>query len=101
MLTYYQLTPQILKPAVTEALIGLLEPIRAEFEASSEWQEIEKKAYPSTKPEDKKKKKEKKDKGSRYPGAGKPADGSPALPERGAAEPTGDDPQTLPERVKE
>ncbi|OCL10702.1 tyrosine tRNA ligase [Glonium stellatum] len=61
------LSPQLLKPAVTEALISLLEPIQAEFQASAEWQEIEKKAYPPP-PVEEKKKKQKKDKGSKYPG---------------------------------
>lgn len=63
---YAQLTPQLLKGAVTTALVDLLAPIQAAFRASSEWQEIEKKAYP---PPPEKKKKEKKDKGSRHPGA--------------------------------
>ena len=45
-------------------------PIQAAYQASKEWQEVTLKAYP---PEDKKKKVKKvKDKGSRYPGAGKP-----------------------------
>ncbi|KAL8797706.1 MAG: hypothetical protein Q9195_000058 [Heterodermia aff. obscurata] len=60
------LTPQLLKPAVTAALLELLAPVQAEFEASEEWRETEKKAYPP--PEEKKKKKEKKDKGTRHPG---------------------------------
>lgn len=60
------LTPQNLKPAVTAALCRLLEPIQAEFQASTEWQEIEKKAYPAEVPKEKKVK-QKKDKGSRYP----------------------------------
>ncbi|ORY11809.1 hypothetical protein BCR34DRAFT_483544 [Clohesyomyces aquaticus] len=60
------LTPQMLKPAVTEALITLLEPIQAEFQASSEWKEIETKAYPPP-PAPVKKEKKKKDKGSFYP----------------------------------
>jgi len=47
--------------------MDLLGPIQAAFQASSEWQEIEKLAYPPAVPE--KKKKEKKDKGSRHPGA--------------------------------
>jgi tyrosyl-tRNA synthetase len=63
-----QLTPQLLKSSVTTALINLLAPIQAEFQASQAWQEVEQKAYPSAQPE-KKKKKEKKDKGSKYPGA--------------------------------
>ena len=40
-------------------------PIQAEFQASTEWQEVEKKAYPP--PEVKKKQKKVKDKGSRHP----------------------------------
>ena len=44
--TGVQLTPQFLKPAVTSALLALLKPIRAAFDASPEWQEVEKLAYP-------------------------------------------------------
>lgn len=62
-----RLTPQLLKGAVTKALVDLLTPIQAEFQASAEWQEVEKKAYPPAEPA--KKKKTPKDKGSRYPGA--------------------------------
>lgn len=61
-----KLTPQMLKASVTKALVDLLTPIQAEFLSSKEWQEIEKKAYPSQEPV--KKKKAPKDKGSRYPG---------------------------------
>ncbi|PNH32872.1 hypothetical protein BJF96_g3936 [Verticillium dahliae] len=62
------LTPQILKPAVTKALLELMEPIVKDFESSKEWQEVMLKAYP---PEEKAKKVKKvKDKGSRHPGAG-------------------------------
>ena len=61
------LQPQCLKPAVTEALLELLAPIRAEFEASSEWQEVERRAYPAPAAPEKKKKKEK-NLGSRFPG---------------------------------
>ncbi|MCJ1253548.1 hypothetical protein MMC24_001360 [Lignoscripta atroalba] len=60
------LTPQLLKSGVTSALLALLEPIQADFQASPEWQEIEKKAYPP--PETKKKEKKVKDKGSKHPG---------------------------------
>jgi tyrosyl-tRNA synthetase len=60
------LTPQLLKPAVTEALISLLEPIQAEFQASPAWQEIETKAYPPP-PAAAKKEKKKKDKGTFHP----------------------------------
>ncbi|OAG34494.1 hypothetical protein AYO21_11360 [Fonsecaea monophora] len=62
-----KLTPQLLKAGATAALVELLAPIQAEFQASTEWQEIEKKAYPP--PEPVKKKKQPKDKGTRYPGA--------------------------------
>lgn len=68
-----QLTPQILKPAVSKALVELTAPIRAAYEESKEWQDITLKAYP---PPEKKAKKVK-DKGSRHPG-GKPAEGKPA-----------------------
>ncbi|KAB8078500.1 hypothetical protein BDV29DRAFT_144588 [Aspergillus leporis] len=62
------LTPQLLKPAVADALIELTAPIRAAYEASPEWQDVILKAYPP--PVQKEKKKKQKDKGSRYPGAG-------------------------------
>lgn len=62
-----RLTPQLLKAGATAALVDLLAPIQAEFEASPEWQDIEKKAYPPAEPA--KKKKQPKDKGSKYPGA--------------------------------
>ncbi|CAO2654458.1 Nn.00g111910.m01.CDS01 [Neocucurbitaria sp. VM-36] len=61
------LIPQDLKPAVTEALNKLLEPVQAEFQASKEWREIETMAYPPPPPE-KKKEKKKKDKGTFHPG---------------------------------
>jgi tyrosyl-tRNA synthetase len=60
------LTPQTLKPAVTEALIQLLEPIQAEFQKSPQWKDIETKAYPPP-PAPPKKEKKKKDKGAFYP----------------------------------
>ncbi|KAF2012224.1 tyrosine tRNA ligase [Aaosphaeria arxii CBS 175.79] len=61
------LSPQNLKPAVTEALIALLEPIQTAFQADPTWQGIEKKAYPPPPAPPKKEKKQKKDKGSFYP----------------------------------
>lgn len=67
-----QLTPQILKPAVSKALVELTAPIRAAYEESKEWRDITLKAYP---PPEKKVKKVK-DKGSRHPG-NKPAEGKP------------------------
>ncbi|KAI9803846.1 MAG: hypothetical protein M1825_001726 [Sarcosagium campestre] len=63
-----KLTPQLLKSAVTTALVDLLAPIQADFQASPEWQKIEKSAYPPAVEE--KKKKKPKDKGSKYPGGG-------------------------------
>lgn len=70
-----RLTPQLLKAGASAALVELLAPIQAEFQASPEWQEIEKKAYPPAEPA--KKQKKQKDKGSRHPGAVKTkADGS-------------------------
>ena len=61
-----RLTPQLLKSGASAALVDLLAPIQAEFQATPEWQEIEKKAYPPAEPA--KKQKKQKDKGSRYPG---------------------------------
>ena len=68
--THPQLTPQILKPAVTEALIKLLAPVQEAFQADAQWKDIEQKAYPPPPPE-KKKEKKVKNKGTGYPGAKK------------------------------
>ena len=65
------LQPQSLKPAVTDALLEFLGPIRKAFEDSKEWQAVEQKAYPPPPAPEKKKKKEK-NLGSRFPGS-KPA----------------------------
>lgn len=62
-----QLTPQLLKSGVTNAINDLLAPIQSAFQASKEWQDIEKLAYPPPAPVEKKKK-EKKDKGKFHPG---------------------------------
>ena len=67
------LTPQMLKPAVTAALLELLAPIQKEFKESNEWQEIEQKAYPP--PPSQKKVKKQKDKGSKHPGVQAMPDG--------------------------
>lgn len=75
------LTPQLIKPAVTEALQALLAPVQAAYQASAEWQEITTKAYP---PEEKKKEKKVKNKGTRYPGGGAPPATGEALPIRSA-----------------
>ena len=52
---------------MTKALLQLLEPVQQEFRSSSQWQEIEKKAYPRQ--EVKKKEKKPKNLGTRFPGA--------------------------------
>jgi tyrosyl-tRNA synthetase len=49
-------TPQLLKSALTVHLNELLEPIRAEFDASPEWQAVNEKAYPQEKKAEKPKK---------------------------------------------
>lgn len=55
---------------MTAALNALLAPVQAAFDASPEWQEIARKAYPPAAEEkNKKDKKVKKDKGSKHPGA--------------------------------
>ena len=69
------LQPQSLKPAVTDALLEILSPIRKAFEGSKDWQEIEQKAYPPPPAPEKKKKKEK-NLGSRFPGKKGEANGS-------------------------
>lgn len=66
MLTGFELTPQLLKPAVTKALHDILIPIQEAYNASPEWQEITLLAYP---PPEKKQKKVKKI-GTRYPAGG-------------------------------
>ncbi|KAJ6145049.1 hypothetical protein N7470_008944 [Penicillium chermesinum] len=63
------LTPQDLKPAVSKGLNAIMEPIQKEYAASTEWQEINAKAYPP--PVVEKKVKKVKDKGSRFPGLNK------------------------------
>jgi len=79
------LQPQTLKPATTEALLEILEPIQKAFEASEEWKATEKKAYPPPAPPPAKKKKEKKI-GTRFPGA---AGGAAAGKAEGEAEADG------------
>ena len=78
-----QLTPQSLKPAVTEALNSLLEPIQHAFISSSEWQVCERLAYPPPPGEEKKKQKKPKDKRTKAPSRNVQAqpDGSVAGPE--------------------
>ncbi|KAK3695951.1 Tyrosine--tRNA ligase cytoplasmic [Vermiconidia calcicola] len=50
------LQPQTLKPAVTDALLEILTPIRKVFEENKAWQEVEQKAYPPPPAPEKKKK---------------------------------------------
>lgn len=69
------MTPQTLKPAVTEALCELLEPVQKEYIASQEWKDVEQKAYPPT--EVKKKVKREKNLGTRFPGAKKDVEAKP------------------------
>lgn len=57
------LTPQLLKPAVSQAIVDLTAHIRDSFNASKEWQDIAAQAYPPPK----KKEKKVKDKGTHYP----------------------------------
>ncbi|THC98565.1 hypothetical protein EYZ11_001995 [Aspergillus tanneri] len=70
------LTPQLLKPCVADALIEIMAPMRAAFEASPEWQEVAIKAYPPVQKQ--KKEKKQKDKGTRHPGAMKEETPNPA-----------------------
>lgn len=65
----------MLKPAVTNAIIKLLQPIQEEYLRTQEWIDIDKKAYPP--PEVKKKEKKVKDRGSRFPGAAKVVEAKP------------------------
>ncbi|CAK7201329.1 Tyrosine--tRNA ligase cytoplasmic [Sporothrix eucalyptigena] len=57
------LTPQLIKPAVAQAIVDLTAHIRDSFAASPEWQNIAIQAYPPPK----KKEKKVKDKGTHYP----------------------------------
>ncbi|QIW99778.1 hypothetical protein AMS68_005296 [Peltaster fructicola] len=79
------LQPQTLKPAVTDALLEILGPIRAAFESDQEWQAVEKKGYPP--PVVQTKVKKVKDRGTRFPGA-KPGNSS-NTPEQVEAKPDG------------
>ena len=69
------LQPQALKPAVTEALLEILGPIRKAFDESKDWQEVDQRAYPPPPAPEKKKKKEK-NLGSRFPGKKGEANGN-------------------------
>ncbi|CCE65842.1 hypothetical protein TPHA_0N00610 [Tetrapisispora phaffii CBS 4417] len=66
-----KLSPPDLKIGVADAINGLLEPIRKEYEQNKEYQEAELKGYPTPVVEKTKKAKKPKNKGSKYPGAAK------------------------------
>ena len=74
--------PQKLKSAVAGAINDLLAPIQSKFQKSTEWQELEKKAYP-LRPEPEKKGKKVKNLGTRFPGKqdGKPQPGVVTQPD--------------------
>ncbi|KAI6818830.1 tyrosyl-tRNA synthetase [Hortaea werneckii] len=83
------LQPQALKPAVTDALLEILTPLRAKFDGDKEWQAIEQRAYPPPPAPEKKKKKEK-NLGSRFPGnKAAPAEGGAAAAPAVEAKPDG------------
>jgi tyrosyl-tRNA synthetase len=81
------LNPQLLKPAVAQALNELLKPIQEAYQQNKEWQEVALKAYPE--PVAPKKEKKVKNKGTRHPG---PAPTGP--------DPTTQEIQELPIRTK-
>lgn len=66
-----KLSPVDLKAGVSAQIIELVDPIRKDFEADKEFQQAEANGYPTAAPKEKKVKKVK-NKGSMYPGAGKP-----------------------------
>jgi len=74
------LQPQALKPAVTDALLELLTPIRKAYEASREWQEVEARAYPAPASVPAKKEKKVKNLGTGHPGAKGKVNGGPGGP---------------------
>lgn len=67
-----KLSPVDLKSGVSLQIISMVDPIRKDFEQDKDFQEYEAKGYPTAAPKEKKVKKVK-NKGSMYPGAGKPA----------------------------
>ncbi|EDO15774.1 hypothetical protein Kpol_478p10 [Vanderwaltozyma polyspora DSM 70294] len=76
-----KLSPPDLKIGITDAINGLLAPIREEYAASPEFQEAQAKGYPVVTQEKTKKVKKPKNKGSRYPGAAKQASSDAAVEE--------------------
>lgn len=67
-----KLSPVDLKSGVASQINALLAPIRAEFDADPEFQEVEAKGYPKEQPKEVKKVKKMKNKGTRYPGGAPP-----------------------------
>lgn len=72
-----KLSPVDFKAGVADKINELLAPIKAEFDASPDFQEYQQKGYHQEQPKAEKKTKKVKNKGTRYPGAGKP-DGASA-----------------------
>ncbi|CAR26479.1 hypothetical protein ZYGR_0H02900 [Zygosaccharomyces rouxii] len=68
-----KLAPPDLKTGVSDAINELLEPIRKEFESSSEWQAALANGYPEVVPQTTKKAKKPKNKGTKYPGGNQQA----------------------------
>ncbi|AAS50218.1 AAL148Wp [Eremothecium gossypii ATCC 10895] len=68
-----KLAPPDLKTGVADAINALLAPIREEFANNPEFQDVAAKAYPVVTEQKTKKVKKPKNKGTRYPGAPKPA----------------------------
>ncbi|RLV85580.1 Tyrosine--tRNA ligase cytoplasmic [Meyerozyma sp. JA9] len=79
-----KLSPVDLKSGVSSQINALLAPIRAEFDADPEFQEVEAKGYPKEQPKEVKKVKKVKNKGTRYPG------GAPAAKENAGADAAAD-----------
>ncbi|TRM66686.1 hypothetical protein BD626DRAFT_483498 [Schizophyllum amplum] len=86
------LHPKDLKGAVASALVALLAPIRAAYEASAEWQEVTRLAYPDPNAKPEKKKKEKKP--GRKPAP--PADATAAEPTAPVEPTAGATPEVVP-----
>jgi tyrosyl-tRNA synthetase len=64
------LSPVDLKSGVADRIIELLAPIKAEYDATPEFQLAQQNGYPVAQPKQEKKVKKAKNKGSRYPGSG-------------------------------
>ena len=64
------LSPVDLKSGVADRIIELLAPIKAEYDATPEFQLAQQNGYPVAQPKQEKKVKKAKNKGSKYPGSG-------------------------------